>query len=147
MNKDLGVTLVIVSHELRSVRKICHRIAVLDQGRIIEQGTSLQLFSKPEHPTTRELLTAVHGEADISLFQETGRSLLFLRLHFTGTGTKQPLLSTLISSLQVEVNIVCGWIDVVENTPIGSLTVALCATRRQDVVDFCTKHQVHCEFL
>ncbi|WP_165044572.1 MULTISPECIES: methionine ABC transporter ATP-binding protein [unclassified Adlercreutzia] len=56
INRELGVTLVLITHSLAVARRICNRIVVLDEGRIVEQGTTTEVLSNPKSPVTRELL-------------------------------------------------------------------------------------------
>lgn len=150
LNTTLGVTLVFVTHEMRAIRRICHQVAVLDQGMVVEVASPLQLFGAPKHPVTRGLLESTQTGADSSILEELREktpNLLFLRLHFAGEDTEQPLLSALISSLHLEINILCGWIDRVSGVPVGSLTIALSSDKKKEVLDFCSQHQVRCEVL
>ena len=57
INRELGVTLVVITHSLPVASKICNRVAVIDQGRIVEEGLTERVFSDPQSPVTRELLT------------------------------------------------------------------------------------------
>ncbi|RDB60469.1 ABC transporter [Gordonibacter sp. 28C] len=56
INKELGVTMVVITHSLAVAKKICNRIAVIDAGRIVEEGSTADVFSNPQSPVTRELL-------------------------------------------------------------------------------------------
>ena len=57
INRNLGVTLVVITHSLPVASKICNRVAVIDQGRIVEEGVTAKVFSDPQSPVTRELLS------------------------------------------------------------------------------------------
>ena len=57
INRELGVTLVVITHSLPVACKICNRVAVIDQGRIVEEGVTAKVFSDPQSPVTRELLS------------------------------------------------------------------------------------------
>jgi D-methionine transport system ATP-binding protein len=125
LNKELSLTIVLVTHEMEVIRRICTHIAVIDAGKIVEQGPSLQVLSTPQHEITKSLLQNSTHELNLSVLQEKFPDQLFLTLHFEGESSETPLLSKLISEVDVEVNILSGWIDAVNNTSLGSLTVAI----------------------
>jgi D-methionine transport system ATP-binding protein len=125
LNKELGLTIVLVTHEMEVIRKVCSHIAVIDEGKIVEQGESLDVLCTPKHKTTQSLLQNSTHELDLKALQEKHPEQMFLTLHFKGESSEKPLLSQMISQVPVEVNILAGWIDTVNNTPLGSLTVSL----------------------
>lgn len=59
INRDMGVTMVVITHSMSVVRKICNKVAVLDAGRVVEKGTTSDIFDSPQNPVTRELLGEV----------------------------------------------------------------------------------------
>src|SRR5690606_39297182 len=56
INRELGLTIVLITHEMDVIRRVCDRVAVTDAGRIVEQGTVAQVFLHPTHPTTRSFV-------------------------------------------------------------------------------------------
>ncbi len=141
LNQELSLTLVLITHEMDVIRSLCHKVAVMDQGEIIEQGTVLEVFSSPKHPITQLLIQNSPHEMDSSSLKKADPSLLFVTLHFRGEVTQKPILSHLISQLKIEVNILSGWIDTLEGTSIGSLTVALKGDQIEQALAFF--HQNH----
>ena len=145
----MGITIILITHEMDVVRKICHKVAVIDQGRIIEQGSVLNLFSAPQKKLTKQLVQASSHELDLSLLQSLETECLFLKLHFKGDSAQKPILSELISKLHIEINILSGWIDKIQSIPIGCLTIALKGTadQKKEAFEFLHKHDVHYEVL
>ena len=126
INRELKLTIVLITHEMDVVRRICDRVAVLDAGRIVEQGTVADVFLHPQHPTTRRFV----GEALPE--ESTGTPLPFaevpgriLRLSFRGASTWTPTLSRVMRETGVDFNLIAGRIDRIKDLPYGQLTLAL----------------------
>ncbi|RXR07381.1 methionine ABC transporter ATP-binding protein [Pseudoxanthomonas composti] len=124
INAELGLTIVLITHEMDVVRRICDRVAVLDAGRVVEQGAVAQVFLHPQHPTTRRFVREAdpaHGQGEVSI--EAGNALR-LRLTFTGDTTYQPILAAVARQTGSDFSILSGRIDRIRHTPYGQLTVA-----------------------
>lgn len=126
INRELGLTIVLITHEMDVVRRVCDRVAVLDAGRLVEIGPVTEVFLHPAHPTTRRFVSeAEHldeGELHRDFAAVPGR---VVRLTFLGSDTYQPLLGRIARATGVDYNILAGRIDRIKQTPYGQLTVAL----------------------
>ncbi|WP_300615387.1 methionine ABC transporter ATP-binding protein [Dokdonella sp.] len=126
LNRELGLTIVLITHEMDVIRRVCDRVAVLDAGRLVESGTVADVFLHPQHATTRRfVLEAEHvdeRERREDLAHAHGR---IVRLTFRGEATYSPLLGRVARAAGVEYNILAGRIDRIKDTPYGQLTVAV----------------------
>jgi D-methionine transport system ATP-binding protein len=126
INRELKLTIVLITHEMDVVRRICDRVAVLDAGRIVESGTVADVFLHPRHATTRrfvnEALPEEAATAQAPLTQVGGRRL---RLTFRGATTLSPVLSRVMRESGVDFNLLAGRIDRIKELPYGQLTLAL----------------------
>lgn len=126
INRELGLTIVLITHEMDVVRRICDRVAVLDAGHLVESGPVTQVFLHPSHSTTRRFVSeAEHvdeGELHRDFAAVEGR---ILRLTFLGDETYRPLLGRIARQTGVDYNILAGRIDRIRETPYGQLTVSL----------------------
>ncbi|MET0785607.1 MAG: methionine ABC transporter ATP-binding protein [Paenisporosarcina sp.] len=125
INKRLGLTIVLITHEMHVIRKICHRVAVMEEGKIVEQGNVLQIFQDPKQAITKRFVSQVTGTESANqtithLIEQypTGK---LVKLVFVGDRTEQPILSRLIKQYQVEVNFVQGNIAQTQNGAYGTL--------------------------
>ena len=111
------------------VRRVCDRVAVLDAGRIVEQGTVADVFLHPRHPTTKRFVNeALPEEAAGEMApyaQVPGR---ILRLSFRGDATWTPALGRVARETGVDFNILAGRIDRIKDLPYGQLTLAMQGT-------------------
>lgn len=133
INRELGLTIVLITHQMQVIKQVAHRVAVLDAGRVVESGETLAVFSRPQQEVTRSLLDDVSPRDLPATVLERVRALLgaredassasLLRLVFAGEGSDQPVLSDLVRRFGLNLNIVHGQIDEVQGSPFGSLAV------------------------
>ena len=134
VNRELGVTILLITHEIPVIKEICHQVAVIEAGRIVEQGAVFDVFTKPNHPTTASFVQNVTGvelPAEIATrlrpnVIEGGEAVI--RITFIGQNATAPVISRLTTTLGVDVNILAGRIDTIGSKPFGSLIVAVPAT-------------------
>ena len=143
LNKELGLTIVLITHEMQVVKEICNKVAVMENGRIIEQNDSVSIFSDPRKELTKDFIrTATHVDQALetilnhpTLSQLESNELL-VEFSYVGDQTSEPLISKLYSQYQVTTNILYGNVEIIQNTPIGSLIVTLKGEAQQRMKAF-----------
>ncbi|MFZ4099382.1 MAG: methionine ABC transporter ATP-binding protein [Chlamydiia bacterium] len=128
INRSMGVTIILITHEMDVVRQICHRVAVLEHGRIIEMGSTLETFAHPQHAVTRAFLQHTSHELPIEVTERSSPGCKLLELRFTGHAAEAPIISEIITRYHVSANILMGWIDRVQSSMVGMLTIELTGT-------------------
>jgi D-methionine transport system ATP-binding protein len=132
IRRELGLTIVLITHQMQVIKQVADQVAVIDAGRIVEQGPTLTVFSQPAHEVTRSLLDDVVPQQLPQPVLERVRALLggvptsqasLLRLVFAGGESNQPLLSDVIRRFELDLNILHGQIDEVQGQPFGTLAV------------------------
>ena len=125
INKRLALTIVLITHEMHVIRKICHRVAVMEAGKVVEMGSVLDIFQTPQQDITKRFVVQINGPEEagqtIAHLVEQYPSGKLVKLLFVGDKTEQPILSRLIKQYQVEVNIVQGNIAQTQNGAYGTL--------------------------
>ena len=132
INAELKLTIAFITHEMSVVKKLADRVAVLESGRIVEQGTTYEIFANPRHETTRKFVGSVTGGtapewllAKLTPERRTASDSAVLRVAFVGAGAGQPVLSRLSRSLGVDVNILHGQVETIAGHPFGSLFISV----------------------
>jgi D-methionine transport system ATP-binding protein len=132
INRKLMLTIVLITHEMQVIKEICDRVAVIEDGLIIEQGLVVDLFIKPQTATTRDFIRTIISHdlpAMLADYEFSPESLeagsLMLRLTFLGRLAEEPFIARLIRKFQVDVNILCGNIDTIQDTLFGTLVIEL----------------------
>lgn len=124
LNQSLGLTIILITHEMEVVKQICTLVAVLHKGEFVEKGSVEDIFSSPRHPVTRQLLQNLTYEIPPRFFPK-GKDSQLLRLFFRGQEAGKPVISMMIKQFEVEVNILLGGIDALRTTTIGHLVIEL----------------------
>lgn len=132
LNKDLGLTIVIITHEMQVVKEICNKVAVMEDGHVIEEGSLLGIFTSPQNQLTKDFInTATHVDQGIDtvLAHPTLLNLkendVLAKLSFVGGSTSEPLIAKLNNSFQVQGNILFGNVEILQETPVGTLLLVL----------------------
>ncbi|WP_100330706.1 methionine ABC transporter ATP-binding protein [Bacillus xiapuensis] len=126
INRDLGITILLITHEMNVVQRICDRVAVMESGQIIEQGSVADLFTAPKHKTTRKFIGSVFShdipQSMLEHLHESGKIVL---LSFFGHSSEEPALALVSKSFKVFPNILSGSIIQMKDQPYGQLLVHL----------------------
>lgn len=129
INKRLGLTIVLITHEMHVIRKICHRVAVMEGGKVVELGDVLEVFQTPKKEITKRFVAQVTEKEDshetIKHLRELYPTGELVKLIFIGEQAEQPILTKLIRNYPVEVNIVQGDIAHTQRGAYGTLILQL----------------------
>lgn len=135
INQRLHLTIVMITHQMEVVKQICDRVAVIENGNIIEEGTMYQVFTEPRENTTKEFVATVNdmtvpailNTADMQQSYFDGSKVL-VHLTFLGNAD-EPVVARLIKNYGVDVNIIQGKIDYLKDLPYGTLLVEISGTK------------------
>ena len=133
INEKMGLTIVLITHEMHVIREICDRVAVIEGGVILEEGSTVEVFTHPRENTTKEFISSVVSDnlppealEHLELHDQwiAGTAPL-VRLKFTGQATDEPVVAGLVRRFNLDVSILFGGIDYIQNTSVGRLIVIL----------------------
>ncbi|MEO8669689.1 MAG: methionine ABC transporter ATP-binding protein [Tahibacter sp.] len=126
LRREFDLTIVLITHEMDVIRRVCDRVAVLDEGRIVETGSVTDVFLHPRHEVTKRFVDESEqvdsAEQRRDFIAASGR---VFRLTFRGESTYAPLLGAVARETGVDYSILHGRIDRIGRTPFGQLTLAL----------------------
>jgi len=155
INRRLGLTIVLITHEIGVIKEICHKVAVMEGGRVIEQGPVFGIFAHPAHPTTRSFVDPVinRGMPDslrerLSPQPRPGTNPV-LRITFTGEKATSPVISAISRDLGLDLNIWHGQVDEIQGAPFGTLVVEALGdeTKVASAVEFLKSNHLGVEVL
>ena len=129
INKKYNLTIVLITHEMHVIQKICHHVAIMESGRIVEQGDVLTVFSNPQHPVTERFVKQVASEDDSietveHLIKKFPKGKIVL-LKYLKEKAEQPFITNVIRNYQVDINIIQGKVVQTQEGGYGSLYVQL----------------------
>ena len=132
VNKKLGITIVIITHQMEVVKDICDRVAVMDKGTVVETGRTIEVFSKPEKPVTKSFIETASNISRIYEMMETGDSFTeigegdkILILTYSNVNTKDALISHISREYGVDASIIFANVEIMKDNPLGKLVIFL----------------------
>ena len=139
LNEKLGITVVIITHEMAVVKEICDRVAVMEHGRVVEQGEVFNVFADPRQEITRSFIHTTSNLRKIEeLIEEDSPVVqlkpgeLIVRLSYIQRNVSEPLISTVSRKFDIVLNIIFSDIAIVQDAPIGG-TVAIISGEREQI--------------
>lgn len=132
INRELGITILLITHEMNVIQKICDHVYVMENGEIVEQNTAINLFTKPTHPTTKKFLNTIsQRNLSTSLISQLNVTGAVTRLTFVGDSTGKPLLAEVSQKFNVQPNILTANIIELKNGIVGNIVVHLIGDKDQ----------------
>lgn len=132
LNQKLGLTIVLITHEMQIVKDIANRVAVMQDGQLIEEGSVLDIFSNPQQDLTKDFISTATGIDEAmgkieqqEIVKHLATNSLLVQMKYAGTSTDEPLLNEIYKHHQVTANILYGNIEILGGTPVGELVVVL----------------------
>lgn len=149
INKKLGVTIVLITHEMEVIQQICNKVAVIEHGSIVEEGLVSEVFADPQHRTTKNFLQSSSHEIPAEFFKAASPNRKLLRLKFKGQAAGEPIISDVVRKFNVDTNILLGWVDRLQETIVGTLIIELTGTPEgiESALRYLLEKSVHYEVI
>ncbi len=132
LNRELGLTIVLITHEMAVVKEICDGLALMEDGEVVESGDIQTIFSAPKTPTAKRFVETSEGVSKIYDMIDSGHPLTQLQegeqlvlLTYTDEHAGLPLISRLVQQYGIEANIIYGNIELLKDQPLGKLVLKL----------------------
>lgn len=136
VNHELGLTVVLITHEMDAVKRIANKVAVMSDGKIVERGSIVDVFTNPQVPLTKELIGTSGESAKARKIlathpvQASDDQWELLHLTYTGPSVIEPVTTELYQKFNVEVSIIFGNVDELQGIPVGTLFVTMTGTQQ-----------------
>lgn len=132
LNQKLNLTIVIITHEMRVIKTICDRVAVMEAGSVIEEGRIYDIFTQPKQDLTKRFIeSASDVEKGIKHLLENGQRLgvladdRLIRLDFNAQNTSEPIIAVMAQKYHIQPSILYGNVEMLQGQPAGTLLVKL----------------------
>lgn len=154
LNEKLGLTIVIITHQMEVVKDLCNKCAVMQDGKIVESGSTLEIFANPKDPLTIEFVETSTNVAET--IEEVKQNIgilkdneLLVKLNYIGESTTEPLINDLYDRFDVKTNVLAGNIEFISKVPVGNLIVSLSGDRENlaKIGDYLEERNVGVEVL
>lgn len=132
VNTRLGITIVVITHQMEVIKEICDRVAVMQKGVVVEKGDIVEVFSAPQAPITKSFIQAADNFEAFSDLVKLNSAITGIKpsqpvwfLTYRGAVAGEPLMSELYRRFEVKANIIYGNIDYFKQCIVGKLGVAI----------------------
>ena len=156
VNKKLGITIVIITHEMSVIKDICHRVAVMEDGNVVELNDVVSIFSHPEAQITKDFISTTSNLSRIDdlvnenaaiVDLETGQKIC--RLDFFGSNTKEAMISQVSKKFNVDASIIFANVEIISETILGSMIVILSGQEenQESVIEYLKNNEIKVEVI
>ena len=125
IQQKFSLTVVMITHQMEVVKEVCNRVAIMSDGRIVEEGGVHHIFADPKNEITKELISYVHQQTDTEIDYLHHRGKKIVKVKFLGTSTQEPLISKVIKEYGIDISVLGGTIDKLATMNIGHLYLEL----------------------
>lgn len=150
INQEQGITIVMVTHEMNVIETVCDYVAVMEQGQVIETGSTLDIFSQPKHPTTKNFIqTVLQQQLPVSILknlENQNRHSIYC-LQFLGKSAQETVVQAVIKQFDISLNILFANMTEINGTVIGQMFIQLLGDPAtiQQAIDFLQQNGVQVE--
>ncbi len=148
INRKLGITIVLITHEMEVVQNICHRVAVMEKGKVVELADVYDIFANPKTALSKQFVQTVHS-LELPERLLTGRKGPIVQITFQGGSAEEAVISETLRQFNVNANILHGQISYIQDQPLGTLIIELIGshTEVQQAMDYITERTNRLEVL
>lgn len=131
IQEKLGLTIVLITHQMEVIRDLCDRVAIIEEGQIIEINTVEEVFAKPKTETAKRFLSNINHafHKDVNLLEDPNS--IRAHLSFLGNSYREPIISRTIRKFNIDINILSGDINELQSTSVGSLLVQISGDHKE----------------
>ena len=156
VNEKLGITIVLITHEMAVIKEVCDRVAVMENGKVVEEGPILDIFSKPQAQVTKNFIASTSNVSRVYEMVEEGTPLTTLhagqslvKLNYDAVNTSKALISEISREFNVDTNIIFGNVEIIKDSPLGDLVVIFDGKPEniEKAIAYIEKHDVKVEVL
>lgn len=139
VNQQMNLTVVIITHEMAVVKEVCDHVAVMENGRLVEEGDIVSVFTHPQQKVTKNFINTTNNSRKIDELIAQDHPLVQLKenqvlvhLQYQSANTSDPIISTVSRKYNVDINLVFANVEIVHNSPIGQIE-AIFTGKEEDV--------------
>lgn len=138
INRERGITVVVITHEMFVVKEICDEVAVMDSGRVVEQGDIVPVFTNPVQEMTRNFIATASNENKVNELIKMNHPITQLkenqqlvRLRYDSTNTEDAMISRISRLYSIDCSIISGSVEIWKESPVGQLVTVFTGEEEQ----------------
>ncbi|KNF07212.1 methionine import ATP-binding protein MetN 1 [Gottschalkia purinilytica] len=131
IQQKFGLTVVLITHQMEVIREICNRVAIIENGEIIELDTVEEVFARPKTETAKAFVSHIHPSSQSEIVFPKVPNSKVIKLSYLGESAKKPIITDLIRSFKIDINIISGDINELMSTSVGHLVVQITGEKEE----------------
>ena len=154
INRETGITVVIITHEMAVGKEICHRVAVMEAGRVVELGQVYDIFAQPQQAVTRSFVATTSNLGKVEELLANNDPLVALksgqiiaRLNYGRNNVSEATISQMSRKFDVDVSIIYSNMEILDGSPLGGLVAILSGEKITEAVNYLSEQNVMVEVL
>ena len=154
INQKTGITVVVITHEMAVVKEICHRVAVMDKGRVVEEGSVFEVFSNPQQPVTRSFIATTSNLGKIEELIAANDPIVAVkpgeivaRLNYGQSNVSEAAISEVSRRFNVDVSIIFSNTEILDGQPLGELVALISGDKVGEAIGYLSEKNVMVEVL
>lgn len=146
---ELNITIIMITHQMEVVKDICNRVAIMENGNVIEENTVENLFRDPKTKIAQSFIDSLQGNIEEEIINPKDFKGKIIRLCFLGDSAKQPIVSKVIRNFDIDINILSGNINKLQQANVGHLILELIGEETEifRAISFLKNEAVHVEVI
>ena len=156
LNQELGITIVIITHQMQVIKEICQRVALMEAGQVVEEGDVYDIFANPQQPITRNFVDSAGNAHQLdtllhehSVLQSIDEGARVIKMKFLDSSAGKALVSSISRTYQIDLSIIHGNIEMIDGRSLGELVTVVSGEKEQiaAAIDELRKCRVEVEVL
>lgn len=131
IQQEFNLTVVLITHQMEVIKEICNRVAIIEDGKIIELNTVEEIFAKPKTSTAKAFISHIQRSSQSENIYPKISGSTVIKLSYLGDSAKKPIISNLIRKFEIDINILSGDIDELQTTSVGNLLVQITGENKE----------------
>lgn len=149
IQNELGITIIMITHQMEVVKQVCNKVAIMDNGLVVEENTVEELFNSPRTNLAKSFINSLGTLVEEEIINPSDFKGKLIRLGYLGDSSNFPIVSQMIKAFDIEVNILSGNINKLQSTSVGHLILELLGNDCEidKSIDFLTSRKVNVEVI
>ena len=149
IREEFGITIIMITHQMEVVKNICDRVAIMEDGKVIEENTVEDLFRRPKTKRALSFIDSLREGTDEEILDPKDYRGLLIRLSFLGASAREPIVSRTIKDFDIAINILSGNINKLQESNVGHLFLELIGDEDEigRAIGFLESKDVHVEVI
>lgn len=146
---ELGITIVMITHQMEVVKEVCDRVAIMENGQVVESNTVENIFRDPKTKTANSFINSMQTSVEDEIINPNDFRGTLIRLSYLGDSANQPIVSKVIKNFSIDVNILSGNINKLQESNVGHLILELIGEDEEinRVISFLNNESIHVEVI